>query len=258
MEPIPVVLLHGQPGSARDWRAVVQALGPRAAAVVPDRPGWDGASRARDLEGNAAAALAAMDSRGLTRATVVGHSLGGAVAAWLAVRHPQRVSALVLVAPAANRASLGRLDRLLALPGVGDVGSAALLTGVGVALAAPALRRRIAGGLSLDEDYLRESAGALLRPGAWRAFVGEQRFLCRDLPLLEERLGEIAAPTTIVVGSEDRIVSPRAGRRLAAQIPGAELVVIDGGRHLLPQTHAPELGELIIAANRVDGTEVIP
>jgi pimeloyl-ACP methyl ester carboxylesterase len=247
-----VLLLHGQPGGADDWSAIVAALDGRADVVAVDRPGWDRASRATGLEGNAVAALQALDARGVASATVVGHSLGAAVAAWLAVRDPHRVDALVLIAPAANRASLGRLDRALALPVAGDIGSAAVLSGLGLTLATPALRRRVADELSLNERYLRTSARRLLAPRAWRSFVAEQRVLFRDLPALEQRLGEIAAPTTIVVGTKDRVVSPGAARELAEQIQNARLIVIDGGRHLLPQTHAPQLGELILG-NRVDG-----
>src|SRR5436305_14815888 len=97
----PVLLLHGQPGSASDWDGVISAIGHRAPAVALDRPGWDATSRASDLAANAAAAVAALDARGIPRATMVGHSFGGAVATWLAVHDPQRIGALVLVAPAA-------------------------------------------------------------------------------------------------------------------------------------------------------------
>ena len=48
--------------------------------VAIDRPGWDGRSVPADLTGNARAALAALDNRGIDRATIVGHSLGAAVA----------------------------------------------------------------------------------------------------------------------------------------------------------------------------------
>ena len=86
----PVLLLHGQPGGARDWDQVVQALDHRVPTIVVDRPGWDGHSAPRDLPGNAAATLAALDARGAGRATVVGHSFGGAIALHLAPRPARR------------------------------------------------------------------------------------------------------------------------------------------------------------------------
>lgn len=139
---------------------MVSALDGRAAPIAIDRPGWDGTTTPRDLAGNAHAALAALDARGVERATVVGHSLGAAVAAWLAVHHPERVAALVLAAPAANRAALEWLDRWLTLPLAGTLTSAASLTGLGLALSTRPLRRRIARSYGLDEEYLRTAGRA--------------------------------------------------------------------------------------------------
>jgi pimeloyl-ACP methyl ester carboxylesterase len=60
-------------------------------------------------------------------------------------------------------------------------------------------------------------------------------------------LGEISAPTTIVAGSEDRVVPLSAARRLATQIHGAELVVVDRAAHLLPQQHPDRVAAVITA-----------
>jgi pimeloyl-ACP methyl ester carboxylesterase len=107
----PVLLLHGQPGAAGDWDRVRTAIGSRVETIAIDRPGWDTDSSPSDLEGNARAALDAVDAAGAERAVVVGHSFGGAVAAWLAATHPDRVRALVLAAPSANEDSLEWMDR---------------------------------------------------------------------------------------------------------------------------------------------------
>lgn len=243
----PVLLLHGQPGSARDWDGVRAAIGSRRRTIAIDRPGWDGHSSASDLAGNARAALAALDASQVERATVAGHSFGGAVAAWLAAHHPERVGTLVLAAPSANVASLSRLDYVLAAPFVGQLLGAAALAGAGAALTTGPLRRRIAAALALDERYLEAVGRASLTPARWRAFAAEQRSLVADLPPLEARLGQISARTTIAIGTADRIVPVSAARRLAAQIPGAELMTLAGATHLLPQQRASGLAELIVA-----------
>ncbi len=186
-----------------------------------DRPGWDGYSAARDLAGNARAALAVLDRAGVARATVVGHSLGAAVAAWLASSHPERVGRLVLVAPAANVESLGAVDYLLAAPILGWLASVGAMAGGGLVLSPRSVRRWVAQATALDERYLRSARRMLLGSGAWRSFVREQRFLIRDLPALERRLGQISAPTTIVSGTADHVVPLAAARRLAGQIPRA-------------------------------------
>lgn len=243
-----VLLLHGQPGSAGDWDGVVAAIGGRAATIAIDRPGWDGRSRASDLAGNAMAALTALDVHGIVRATVVGHSFGGAVGAWLAVHHPDRVEALVLAAPAANVASLYEVDRWLAAPVVGYLASATALSGAGAALTAAPLRRRIARGLAIDDRYLSAAGRRLLTPSAWRAFVHEQRALIRDLPVLDERLAEIAAPTTIVAGSDDHVIPSASIRELTVQIPGAQLRTLKHAGHLLHLQNAASLAEIVVSA----------
>jgi pimeloyl-ACP methyl ester carboxylesterase len=245
--PPAVLLLHGQPGSAADWGGVVQRLGPRATAIAIDRPGWDGVHRAADLEGNARAAIAALDARAVERAVIVGHSLGGTIAAWLAATHPERVTALVLAAPAANRASLYRLDRWLAAPVVGEIAGGAAMAGVGLALTVPWLRRRVSAGTGIAESYLVGVGRAALRPGAWRAYAREQRTLVQELPQLEQRLGSIAAPTTVIAGARDRVVPVRAASELSGQIPGARLVMADHAGHLLPQRRPQLLADAILA-----------
>jgi pimeloyl-ACP methyl ester carboxylesterase len=244
----PVLLLHGQPGAASDWERLCGALGDRVPSTIAiDRPGWDGSSRVIDLAGNAAAARAALDDAGVRRATVVGHSLGAAVAAWLAISAPDRVARLVLVSPAANLDSLSAVDYLLAAPFVGWLASVGAMAGGGLVLGAGPLRRWVAEATALDDRYLRAAGRMLLKPGAWRAFVREQRYLVRDLPRLEHRLEEVSAPTTIVAGGADHVVPIAAARRLAASIPGAELVEVAHAGHLLHVQHASRLADVIAA-----------
>jgi pimeloyl-ACP methyl ester carboxylesterase len=246
----PVLLLHGQPGSAADWRWVIARLGGAVRTIAIDRPGWDGVSPPRDLAGNAQAALAALDAHGVDRALVAGHSLGAAIAAWLAARHPERVSALVLAAPAANVASLYRIDRWLAAPVAGELAGAAALGGVGLALSVAPVRRRIGAVAALDDTYLRGARSAVLRRSAWRAYVSEQRTLVRDLPALEAWLPRITAPTTILAGTGDRVVPARAPLQLSRQIGGARLTVSERAGHLIPQRDPALVAEAILSALR--------
>jgi pimeloyl-ACP methyl ester carboxylesterase len=76
-----LVLLHGQPGSPADWQLVSGRLPAPLHAIAADRPGY-GSSRlpAAGFAANARAVLDDLDSRGITRAVLVGHSYGGGVA----------------------------------------------------------------------------------------------------------------------------------------------------------------------------------
>ncbi|HET9718998.1 MAG TPA: alpha/beta hydrolase [Solirubrobacteraceae bacterium] len=251
-----VLFFHGQPGSARDWTLVQAAIGDRLAMLAIDRPGWDGRTPAGGLGSSVAAGISALDGAGARRAVVVGLSFGGAVAASMAIQHPDRVAALVLISPAANTASLQPVDRLLALPIAGYAASAAVLAGAGVALASGAIRGRLERTFRLPDDYLRTASRRLRSPRAWTAFLVEQRALLAELPQLEERLGEIVAPTIVVLGTADTVVPLAAGRQLSRQIPHAELVEIPGGHHVLAAEHPERLAELILrAAERVQGAD---
>jgi pimeloyl-ACP methyl ester carboxylesterase len=186
-----------------------------------------------------------LDTHGVTRATIVGHSFGAAVAAWLAASYPERVGALVLVSPAANVASLYAVDRWLAAPVGGYLATATALAGAGFALSAWPVRRAIARELAIAEPYLQAVGRRLLTRDAWRSYVVEQRALIRDLPTLESRLDQISAPTVIVAGAADQIVPVAAARQLSRQIPDAELVLINRAGHLLPLQHAERLAQII-------------
>jgi pimeloyl-ACP methyl ester carboxylesterase len=243
----PVLLLHGQPGAATDWQRLRAAMSDGVRTIATDRPGWDGRSLVTDLAGNAEAALSALDGAGAPRATVVGHSLGAAVAAWLAGLAPARVGRLVLVAPAANLDSLGPIDYLLAAPVVGWLASVGAMAGGGLVLGAGPVRRWVAEATALDDRYLQAAGRMLLTPAAWRSFVREQRCLVRDLPALERQLAKIAAPTTIVAGTADHVVPLSAARRLRTQIPGAELVEVEHAGHLLHVQQAGRLAKIVLS-----------
>jgi pimeloyl-ACP methyl ester carboxylesterase len=246
----PVLLLHGQPGGPEDWDRVVAEIAGRARTVAVSRPGWDGHSAPSGLEGNAALAFRVLERANLPRAVVVGHSLGGAVGAWMAAAHPDGVAALVLLAPAANTDALVPLDHLLAVPLLGDVLSAASMAAAGGALATAPGRRLMGAVLGVDVSELQPLSRRLLNPRSWRAFVFEQRMLLRELPSLEHRLSEIIAPTTIVAGTADRIVPRQSARRLVDQIPGAALVELTGAHHLLHHQRPTQVAEIILSAAR--------
>lgn len=230
---------------------MVGEIGGRVRTMAISRPGWDGHSHPAGLQTNAAVAVRALDRFEMARAVVVGHSLGAAVAAWMASAHPDRVAALVLLAPAANTDSLVPLDHVLAVPLLGDVLSAASLAGVGGALATAPGRRLLSAGLGVDVSELRPLAGRLMSPRSWRAFAFEQRMLLRELPGLEHRLSDITSPTTIVAGTADRIVPRQSARRLTDQIPGARLVELTGAHHLLHHQRPAAVAEIIVAVARV-------
>lgn len=250
---MPILLLHGQPGRGRDWQRLIAAIGDRGEVVAMDRPGWDGRNPAVGFAGSAAAARDALDAAGWPSATIVGHSYGAAVAAWLAAEDPARVDGLVLVAPAANTASLIAIDRLLAVPALEPIQTAAIITCARLAGRSRTVRRLAAAALGVDRGWLAEIGDWLCEPAVWHSFFVEQRLQLRELGALEHRLGSIRSPTAIVMGTADPAVPRRSAQSLARQIPGSTLTMIEGGRHTLPIEFPWRLAEIVLAHDVAHG-----
>lgn len=96
----PVLLLHGFMGSAADWRDVRAALEARFYCVAPDLPGHGASTGLTDeayaVEGTARRVLDVLGEPGVERPALVGYSMGGRLALYLALRHPARFAGLFL------------------------------------------------------------------------------------------------------------------------------------------------------------------
>ena len=163
-----VVLLHGQPGSARDWGLVAGDLARDHRVIVPDRLGYGlTGGPAGGFAANANAVARLLRSLGVAGAVIVGHSWAGGVALELSLDYPGSVAGLVLVSSVAPGSPPGASDRLLAVPLVGTVLAATALSTAGGVLswADPRLRRLA------DAGPLRGAAGRA------HPFVAETRHL---------------------------------------------------------------------------------
>jgi pimeloyl-ACP methyl ester carboxylesterase len=198
-----IVLLHGLSGSARWWSRNVPALAVTHRVIALDLPGFGGTRRDSRfvLEDAASDVARTLDGLGIARAHLVGHSLGGLVAADLAAGMPHRVDRLVLVDAAFLSLDPGLLRRV--------AGVAALLRWTSPSLLPVVLRDAVRSGPVRMVD-----ASAQLRRADWK-----------------EKLGRIAAATLVVWGEHDTACPPRIGRAIAARVPGARLEVIRGAAH---------------------------
>ena len=204
-----LLLLHGQPGSAADWRRVQARLPAPLQTVAVDRPGYGSSARAAaGFAGNARAVVDVLDARGISQAVLVGHSYGGGVALSAASLAPDRVEALVLLA-SVGPGCLNALDRLMAARGTGPL----------CAMIAVALTRWIPGG---DHHPM------------WRTFLTEQRALVREVDQLTSLLPRIRAPVLLLADPRDIVVPVATARRLERALPEARLQLIRGSGHGLP------------------------
>lgn len=199
----PVVLIHGLSGSARWWEKNVASLARDFRVYAVDLIGFgESRQRQRFVLTEAAALLAAwMDDLGLDQAGIVGHSMGGFVAAELAADFPARVARLVLVSPVVLP-----YERRLWHPARGLLG----------------LVRRLPGGFLplLIADAVR--AGPRTLPSATRQLLRAD---------LRPKLAQITAPTLVVLGDRDTLVPAAVGERLARDLPDGQLLVISNSGH---------------------------
>jgi pyruvate dehydrogenase E2 component (dihydrolipoamide acetyltransferase) len=230
----PVLLLHGFAADLNAWMFVQPALAIHRRVLALDLPGH-GASAKQVGAGDAAvmadAVLAAMDALGLKRAHLVGHSLGGGVAAAVAMLQPARVASLALIAPAGFGPDInaGFIDGLATAERRKDI--AALLA---LLVADPSLVSR-----AMVDDVLRykrlDGVADALRAIANAWFPGgSQHFSAAPL-------AGLAMPLQVIWGAEDRIIPATHARA----IPRAEVHVLPGTGHLPHMEHAADVTRLI-------------
>jgi pimeloyl-ACP methyl ester carboxylesterase len=231
----PVILIHGFPTSSRLWHAVIRDFLPGHRLVVVDLPGFgrsDPPAGAADCGAHADAIRALMDNLGIPHAVIVGHGLGGGVAQALAVRWPERVSALALVSSAAfgvRPRGMARMAR--SLGPLARHAPPTLLAG----LVHGSVRRGF-----IDPDRSRLTLDTCLRNFTTRtgrdALAGHLRALGHcDTTEWSARLGEVRAPTAIIWGAEDPFYPPSLGERLQQAVPGATFDVLPGAAHYVPE-----------------------
>lgn len=239
-----LLFLHGLGGSAESWRAQLDALAPMVRCVAWTMPGY-GRSRAlreTTIETLADAALSLVDSLGLDRVVVVGQSMGGFVAQELALRHPDRVERLVLVA---TTAAFGRPtdDGSVSMFNQGLLAARLQPLDDGRRMTAVA-REHIPTMVGPDCPALvvKDAAKIMgaIPPAAYRAAL--EALVTFDT---RHRLGALSLPTLCLAGGLDTSATPAAMAELADLIPDARLEIIEGAAHLVNQEQPDEVNRLI-------------
>ncbi|MEZ5922397.1 MAG: alpha/beta hydrolase [Parvularculaceae bacterium] len=175
---------------------------------------------------------AVLDALHIRRAIVGGNSLGG-LAAWrFAAMAPARVSALVLVAPAAYPAN-GVDDKPAAVP---DAMKAFLLTAPDAGIDIT-LKRIFSDDTKVTPEMAKRMGEMMRRPGNGDAYI--QSIEEFTLPDPADDLAKIKAPTLLLWGADDIVIPVEEGRRMEEAIKGAKLIIYPGVGHA-PQEEAPE------------------
>lgn len=240
----PLLLIMGLGGSCRGWLPlqVPEFAKTRRTLIFDNRgvgesedPG--GPFTTADLADDAAGLL---DALGVERAHVLGAFLGGMAAQQLALRHPERVEKLVLVGTYARPDTKRRL--LL------EQWKAMVAHGMSLEVH---VNERVLWGLqdeTLEQTNVLEPMMRFFQrdgvPIADDVFVRQcEACLGHDL---HDQVHGIHHPTLVMCGRNDQLTPPRFHRQLADEIPGARLVTLTYGAHLIPAEAAPRFNEVVL------------
>jgi pimeloyl-ACP methyl ester carboxylesterase len=227
----PIVFIHGLSGSWQSWLEQLPVFAREHRVITFDLPGF-GASEMPvqkiTISGYGRFVDALLDELEVGSAAIVGNSMGGFIGMELAIRFPERAERLVLVSAAGLSIEYLRNERALAVLGTLENRLAAYsgwLASRSDALARrPGARRLIFGIVAHRPDRLpgplvAEQVRGSGKPGFLPALDALTDYPIRD------RLGEIACPTLIVWGSEDKLVPARDADEFARLIPNSRKVV---------------------------------
>ena len=246
-EGTPVILIHDLLVSHLSFGDVLGPLAARFRVLAPDLPGFGESEKptparyAYGIEAFAETIVDLIAGLELGRVSVIGHSLGGAVAITLAAEHPELVEKLVLVDAMSYPFRFDWYSRLPLLPFVGGFffkqlyGRGAFRRHFRENVFSPGTELPIE---RIDRHYdqfntpaARESAHAVLHA-------------IRDTRPIVARVTRITAPTLVVWGRRDRLFPSSFGQRLAREIAGARLDVLDAG-HAPHEERPPEFARSV-------------
>ncbi len=245
----PMILIHGFISSNLVWNEVFLPLAKAGFRVIaPDLPGYGYSDKPRDGEytiaAQARAVLGLMDRLGIERATIVGASYGGAVAAMLALDCPERVARLVLVgAVSSDEPKKKLLLRLASVPVLGDIAMPLFLGSRWILRKrTEEVYRRI--GYPLDERKLEARHHLLETSNTHHAMIQTVRRwsanrISRDAHLIRQ-------PTLLVWGEEDNHIPIREAFKLRDRIPNSRLVVFRRCGHLPPTEYPEKFVEVVV------------
>ena len=237
----PVVLLHGLGRSLEDWSETVDALAARCRVIAPDLIGFGYTDKPRGpytLAGLAHFVGDLLDALSETRpVSLVGNSLGGAVAQTFAAVRPERARRLVLVASAGFGREVTLALRLVTVPGLGE-----LLMKPSRRNAEHTVRSLFYDPAFATESRIDQALELAQQPGAAHAFLSTTRALGTPFGVraawradLSRRLAAEKLPTLIIWGENDLILP-------AAHLPEAAKLYPHARTHLFRETgHLPQL-----------------
>jgi pimeloyl-ACP methyl ester carboxylesterase len=218
----PLLLLHpGHPAGRIDPAArITELLSATMRVIAPTHPGFGmttAPAKLTTIDDLAYLYLDLMEAIELRDCVVVGLSLGGWIAAEMAVKTTERFSHLVLVNPVGIKTGNRETRDIADIYAITDKQLAQLV------YADPQSMMRDVKALPESELTLMARAREATGRYAWTPYMHD--------PKLKGRLHRTHVPTLVLWGEADRVASPDYGRAFAAAIPGAQFALVEGAGH---------------------------
>ncbi|WP_431306167.1 alpha/beta fold hydrolase [Mycobacterium hubeiense] len=246
----PVLLLHGLPGTHKDFDPLMPHLGGLHVAAI-DRPGFGWSTGGVvPFQEQIDVVHDFLTQRKLAPAVVVGHSFGGTLALGLARRYPQDVAKMILIAPGAGGMRANTSDTMLAryirfsqLPVIKSVVNRTYGNIANRLSAHFGAQHAFAPG-DIDPTYAARLVAVTLTPGNLEAFASEQLEFGDTMQWVDDNVPEIDVPSVQLAATEDELVPHEHAGRLAETSPNSELITVDGS-HMIPYTHPDVVAQQI-------------
>lgn len=233
-----LLLVHGMGGSSESWSGVIPLLAKRYRVIAPDLLGHGRSDKPRgDYSVGAFAVLLRdlLDELGVSRVTVVGHSLGGGIAMQFAHQHRQYCDRIVLISSGGFGDDVGRALRLLSLPGSELV--------LPVIASRPAIVAGNALRALMGSSDRFEARPTLANRDNRQAFLRTLRsvvdFRGQAVSALNRLCIADVLPALIISGDQDQVIPVEHARAAHRRLPNSRLHVIAGVHHH-PPTERPE------------------
>ncbi len=232
----PLVLVHGLGGCWGNWLENIPELARSQRVIALDLPGFGRSEMPAEpisMPGYARLLDALLTALAIESAAVVGNSMGGLIAAELAISHPARVERLVLVSAAGlSTAELGATDPRLVLGALlGRLSADGAQRRAPQLVRRPGIRKALLAAVARHGDRLSPELAYEVLQGAGKPGFTPAVDAIRRHPL-RARLARIACPTLIVWGTNDWLIPLRDAYEFERLVPGAQLLVYGDTGHV--------------------------
>lgn len=248
----PLVLIHGFGGSTYTWRSLIPALSLHYAVYALDLPGFglsDKPSEGRyTMPGQADLVLSFIDALQIPAPALIGHSMGGIVASYAAIKAPQKIKDILLIEPGFYHASAPAFLRYLFFP-LQRIMAKTFYTKAGrsKSLTASYYTKSI-----VTDEVLEAYLQAGRTPNAVDALTGMMRNAA-----MESYAGvsaKITTPALLVWSRHNKNNPVQDGERLQKEIKGAQLIIIEGSGHYVQEEKPDALAGAIYKYLAKEGT----